>query len=110
MTSPFPEPIRNLPLADIPLEGCTAYLSQGDNHQILFMEFDRDVEVPPHSHATQWGTVVRGKIDLTVEGVTRTLTQGDSHLIPAGAIHSAYIYAGYADVTFWDEPARYPAK
>ncbi|MFC1652886.1 cupin domain-containing protein [Planctomycetota bacterium] len=110
MSQTFPEPIRRLPQADIPLEGCTAYLSQGENHQILFMEFDRDVDVPPHSHKAQWGVVVRGKIDLTVEGITRTLTPGDSLFIPAGAVHSAHIYAGYADVTYWDEKERYPAK
>ena len=38
MTSIFPEPILNLPEADIPLEGIKAYLSQGENYQIIFME------------------------------------------------------------------------
>jgi hypothetical protein len=32
----FPGPIRNLPKADIPLDGLTAYLSQSDIHQIKF--------------------------------------------------------------------------
>ncbi|MBU2700109.1 hypothetical protein Ga0466249_001201 [Sporomusaceae bacterium BoRhaA] len=44
--SVFPEPILKLPEADIPLNGIKAYLSQGDNHQILFMEFNEDVELP----------------------------------------------------------------
>lgn len=39
MSEIFPEPIRNLPQADIPLSGLMAYLSQAENHQILFMEF-----------------------------------------------------------------------
>ena len=39
MNQVFPGPIRNLPEADIPLDGLTAYLSQSDNHQILFMVF-----------------------------------------------------------------------
>ena len=43
----FPEPVLNLPEADIPLEGITAYLSQGDNHQIIFMKFQKDVDFPP---------------------------------------------------------------
>jgi hypothetical protein len=32
MNQVFPEPIRNLPEADIPPEGITAYLSQSDTH------------------------------------------------------------------------------
>jgi len=39
MDEVFPEPIRNLSEADIPLDGLTAYLSQSDTHQILFMQF-----------------------------------------------------------------------
>jgi len=34
MSAIFPEPIRNLPQADIPLSGIKAYLSQAENHQI----------------------------------------------------------------------------
>ncbi|NIM57923.1 MAG: cupin domain-containing protein, partial [Candidatus Aminicenantes bacterium] len=83
MTEIFPEPIRNLPQADIPFDGITAYLSQADNHQILFMEFNKDVEVPEHSHEAQWGVVLAGKIDLTVDGFEQTYTKGDSVFIPA---------------------------
>ncbi len=56
----FPEPIINLPEADIPLDGVTAYLSQGNDHQIIFMEFDKDVELPEHAHESQWGIVLEG--------------------------------------------------
>jgi hypothetical protein len=31
MSDVFPEPIQKLPLADIPFDGITAYLSQADN-------------------------------------------------------------------------------
>jgi hypothetical protein len=54
MTQVFPEPIRDLPEADIPLDGLKAYLSQAGSHQILFMQFDQDVEIPEHSHESQW--------------------------------------------------------
>jgi quercetin dioxygenase-like cupin family protein len=106
----FPEPIRNLPLADIPLEGLKAYLSQADNHQILFMEYDRDVEVPEHSHAAQWGVVLAGRIDLTIDGVKRTYSKGDRVFIPKGVKHSKKVYAGYAEVSFFDQKDRYKAK
>jgi hypothetical protein len=41
----FPEPISNLPEADIPLNGIKAFLSQAENHQIIFMEFDTTVRL-----------------------------------------------------------------
>ena len=110
MSEIFPEPIRNLPQADIPLSGLKAYLSQADNHQILFMEFSEDVEVPEHSHEAQWGVVVDGKVDLTIDGDERTYSKGDSVFIPKGAKHSAKVYAGYADVSFFNEKGRYKAK
>ncbi len=110
MSEIFPEPIRNLPLADIPLDGLKAYLSQAENHQILFMEFAEDAEVPEHSHEAQWGAVLAGKIDLTIDGVERTYSKGDSVFIGKGAKHSAKIYAGYADISFFNEKDRYKRK
>ena len=110
MSEIFPEPIRSLPEADIPLDGIKAYLSQAENHQILFMQFSEDVEVPEHSHEAQWGVALAGRIDLTINGVERTYSKGDSVFIPKGAKHSAKIYAGYADVSFFNEKDRYKAK
>lgn len=103
----FAAPITALPKADIPLEGITAYLSQSDTHQIVFMHFEKDVQLPEHSHAAQVGFVLEGEIELTVAGVSTVYTKGDRYYIQAGALHSARIRAGYADITFFDEPQRY---
>ncbi len=110
MTEIFPQPIRNLPEADIPLRGIKAYLSQSENHQIIFMEFEEDVELPEHAHAAQVGIVLEGKIDLMIGNEKRTYIKGDRYYIPEGVKHSGRIHAGYADVTFFDEPNRYRAK
>ena len=110
MSTIFPKPITNLPEADIPIEGIRAYLSQSDTHQILFMEFSKDVELPEHSHADQVGIVLEGRIDLTIDGKQQTYTKGDRYYIAEGALHSAIIYAGYADITFFDEPDRYSCR
>ncbi len=110
MSEIFPEPIRNLPQANIPLDGIKAYLSQAEDHQILFMEFTEDVEVPEHSHEAQWGVVLAGKSELTIDGVERTYSKGDSVFIPKGAKHSAKIHAGYADISFFNEKDRYRTK
>lgn len=110
MKSIFDKPILDLPQADIPLEGVHAYLSQGENHQIIFMQFDKDVELPEHSHEEQTGFVLEGKIELIIEGEKRIYTKGDRYSIPKGAVHSGKIFAGYADVTFFNEKNRYSKK
>ncbi len=51
VTNPFPAQIRHLPLADIPLPGVTAYLSQAATHQTLYMHFEETVVLTEHSHA-----------------------------------------------------------
>lgn len=110
MTGVFPEPIRNLPEADVPIKGIKAYLSQAKNHQIIFMEFELDADLPEHSHAAQVGIVLEGRIDLVIDGKEKTYTKGDRYYIPEGVKHSGRIYAGYADITFFNEPNRYSMK
>lgn len=106
----FPIPITDLPEADIPMNGLKAYLSQADNHQIIFMKFDEDIEIPEHCHEAQWGIVLEDKIDLTVNGVTATYKKGDRYFLEKGIVHSAKIYAGYSDITFFNQKDRYSAK
>ena len=110
MPNIFPEPIHRLPEVDIPLEGLNAYLSQADNHQIIFMEFEKDVDLAEHAHAGQFGVVLEGRIDLVIDGENHTFIKGDRYFIPEGVTHSGRIHAGYADISFFDEPGRYPAK
>jgi quercetin dioxygenase-like cupin family protein len=110
VASVFPDAITGLPEAAIPFEGVRAWLSQGDDHQIVFMEFDRDVAVPAHSHGEQWAVVVAGRIELTIGGATRLYGAGDTYFVPAGVEHSARVSAGYADVTFFADRARYVAR
>lgn len=109
-TYTFSAPISNLPLADIPMEGLTAFLSQGEDHQILFMQFEKDVDLPEHSHKAQVGFVLAGKIDLYLNGELHTYQTGQTYYIPEGMPHSGKIYGGYADITFFAEPDRYQKK
>jgi quercetin dioxygenase-like cupin family protein len=106
----FPEPILNLPEADIPLDGIRAYLSQGEDHQIIFMEFEKDVDLPEHSHESQYGIVLEGMIELTMHGETKAYKKGDRYFIPKDVVHSGKIYAGYADMTFFNQKDRYKPK
>ena len=110
MSELFPDLVTKLPLAGVPVPGVTAYLLQARDHQVLFMKFDEEVQVPPHSHGAQWGIVLEGAIDLTVDGVLHTYGRGDTYFIPAGVEHSAAVRAGYADVTFFEDRDRYKPK
>jgi quercetin dioxygenase-like cupin family protein len=106
----FPEPIRCLPEADIPLHGVTAHLSQSESHQLVFMSFAEDVDLPEHAHAAQWGVVLEGEIELTIGGWTATYRKGDRYFMPAGVIHSGRIRAGFAAMDFFDQADRYHPK
>jgi len=110
MNNIFPKPIRNLPEADIPLEGVKAFLSQGENHQIIFMEFEKDVDLPEHFHESQWEIVVEGKVDLIVEGKKKTYKNGERFFILKGAKHSAKVYSGYSSIAFFNQKDRYKLK
>ncbi|MHA2008253.1 MAG: cupin domain-containing protein [Promethearchaeota archaeon] len=110
MSEVFPEPILNLPQADIPLEGAKAYLAQGDNYQILFMKFEKDVILKAHSHESQWGVILEGKIDLIIGDKKKQFIKGERYFIPKGIKHSAKIYKGYADITYFSQKDRYKIK
>jgi quercetin dioxygenase-like cupin family protein len=110
MSSNFPEPISALPEADIPFGGVKGYLLQGEDNQIIFMEFSKGVDIPEHSHESQWEVVVKGKVDLDVGGVKKTYRPGDTFFIPKDVKHSARVYAGYASVAFFNEKQRYKER
>ena len=110
MQSHFPKPILDLPEVNIPFEGARGYLSQGDDKQVIFMEFEKDVEIPEHSHESQWEIVVAGKVDYYEGGVKHAYKRGDRFFIPKGTKHSAKVYAGYASVAFFNQKDRYLKK
>ena len=110
MPAPLPELITRLPQVRLPVDGATAHLLQGANQQLLFMEFAADLDIPPHSHAAQWGVVLAGEIELTIDGSTCCYRQGDSYFIGARVVHSARIRAGYRDISLFDQPDRYQAR
>ena len=106
----FPDIITKLPQADIPIENLKAFLFQGNNQQILFMEFDIDTEVAEHSHEAQWGVVLDGEIELNINQKKHRLRKGDTYYIPKDVVHSAKIKKGYKDITLFDQKDRYNKK
>lgn len=106
----FPDIITNLPESDIPIDGLKSYHFQGENQQIIFMSFEKDAEVPEHSHEAQWGVVLDGKIEITIGGETSILRKGDTYFIPKGVKHSAHVKKGYKDITLFNQKDRYKIK
>lgn len=106
----FPEPITTLPKADMPFTNYDAFISQGENHQIIFMQFNEDINLPEHSHESQWGIVLEGKIELVIDGVKNIYVKGDRYFIGKDVKHYGKIYAGYADMTFFNQKDRYSTK
>ena len=108
----LPEIITRLPEAELPFPSTTVKSSvlQSDNGQLVFFQILQDVEVPPHAHKGQWGTVLEGRIELTVGGETRVHSPGGSYYIPSGVIHSARLPAGTKLIEFFEESDRYRVK
>jgi quercetin dioxygenase-like cupin family protein len=110
MSKIFPKPIQELPQVDFPFPTVTGYLSQGQNHQIVFMEFTDDTDIPEHSHQSQWELVLKGKVDLYTKGKKITYYKGDSFYLENDQKHAAHVYKGYAAIAFFNEKSRYTPK
>ena len=106
----FPEPITNLPEADMPLKGVRAYLSQADRHQVIFMQFDCDDEMAEHAHS-RTGWIRPGRENRSRHRRDPAhVPEGRPVLYPRRGQTFRKIYAGYAQVAFFGAPDRYTAK
>ena len=79
----LPEIITRLPEVELPIPSTTVRTSllQSEHGQLVFFQILKDVELPPHSHKGQWGTVLEGLVELTTAGaagVTTTEEGGES--------------------------------
>ncbi|BDD05731.1 cupin domain-containing protein [Aureibacter tunicatorum] len=99
--------LSKFPSADIAVAGVFSKLIQAGEQQFIFMEFESDAVIPPHSHNAQWGIVLDGEMELTINSRVLRLKKGDSYFIKKGEIHSAKIKAGYKDLTLFDQKDRY---
>jgi quercetin dioxygenase-like cupin family protein len=103
----FPEFVKRLPEAEHPIDGLRVWLLQGETMQIVFMEAEKDLLLPRHSHGEQWGVVVSGGMELTIGGETRPCEAGDSYFIPSGVEHFGRLYKGFRAVDCFADRDRY---
>lgn len=110
MKNIFPQPIRELPEVNIPFSGVKGYIVQGEKEQVVFVEFEKDTDIPEHSHESQWEIVLEGKVDYWEDGEKHTYKKGDRFFVPQGKKHSANAYAGYSCIIFFNQKDRYQKK
>jgi quercetin dioxygenase-like cupin family protein len=103
----YPDFIKKLPQADIPINGVRGYLMPSDHGQTVFFDIDPIGEIPEHRHGEQWGFVLSGKMVLKIDGKEYTYTRGDHYHIPAGAAHSAKFLTRFFAVDVFAESGRY---
>jgi len=108
----LPDFITSLPEIDAPFppSKVKTHALPSDRGLAVFFEILEDMDLPPHSHKAQWGTVLDGQIELTIGGETRIYRPGDSYNIPTGVVHSGKIPAGTKVIDFFEEPDRYKLK
>ncbi len=106
----WPEFIRNMPEADVPMEGVRGWLLADGQRQIVFFDIQPGAEVPPHSHCAQWGMVVEGGMSLTIGDDTRDYAKGDWYYIPDGVTHAAKVNERMSVIDVFDAPDRYKTK
>lgn len=106
----FPNPIRLLPEAEIPVDGLEAHIAQGSNFQILFMSFEKDAVIPAHSHEEQWEIVLEGMVDVTMDNKTVRYQKGDRLHVPADVVHSAFVHKGFCSIAYFNQADRYKAR
>jgi hypothetical protein len=99
--NPYARWIQDLPQVDTPFEGLDGRMISGPDGQAVFFRAAERVEVPPHAHGAQWGTVVAGLLHLTIDGERN---------IPDGAEHSAILEAGTCVIDVFQDPDRYSPK
>ncbi|MGB3177980.1 MAG: cupin domain-containing protein [Albidovulum sp.] len=109
---PYPDFIKAFPSIDVPFPDDVVQTAvvQSDNGLVAFFTFLRDMELPPHSHGAQWGTVIEGQIEFTIGAETKIYRAGDSYSIPAGVEHGALIKSGTRVIDVFEEADRYSIK
>lgn len=108
----FPAFIMALPGLELPFgeDVVSARAVRSDQGLVVFFTFHQAMDIPPHSHGAQWGTVIAGEITLTMGGHTRTYGPGETYSIPAGVKHAVRVPAGARAIDVFAEADRYALR
>ncbi len=108
----YPDFMQRFPAIDVPFSEDVVKTNaiQSEAGLVCFFTFLEDLVLPPHSHGAQWGTVIKGEIELTIDGETKVFGPGDTYSIPSGIEHGGKIKAGSLIIDVFEEADRYAIK
>ena len=106
----YPEFIKKLPEADLPIEKVVGYLLQGNRGQICFLILNPALKSPNIHMAINGGVVLEGELSLTIGEETKRMAKGDSYYISAGVVHSAKFDQACKVLDFFEDADRYQPK
>ena len=95
---------------DLPFGGAEGWMVQGENQQVVFVEFGERLDVPEHVSRRAVGVRHRRKGGTEDRRGDRSFRSGDNFFIPAGKLHAATVHAGYKALIVFNERDRYRAK
>ena len=109
---PYPQFIEDFPALELPLPDSQvrSHAIRSEAGLVVFFEFLKDTDLPPHSHLAQWGVLVEGEVAITIGGVRRVYRPGEAWDLPAGTVHAVEVKAGTRVIDVFAEPDRYPLK
>jgi hypothetical protein len=108
--SDFPSFVKKLPEADWSYTGVKGWVLFSEKGQYVFNEAFADTTIPFHSHATQSGVVIAGKIEIIIGTKNQTYSQGDTYFIPGGTVHKMHLFPGYKGMDYYTDRNCYRIK
>lgn len=93
---------------DLENEGTKSKIIHAGNQQFIFIEHNKDLYFPPHSHVNaEWGICIEGEMDIEIDGVMHYIRKGDHFFVDSNVLHSAQVRAGYKAMLLVDGDERY---
>lgn len=81
---------------DMETEGTKSKIINAGNQQFIFIEHNKDIYYPAHSHSNaSWVICIEGEVEVKIDGVMHYIRKGDHFVIDANVEHSAQVRAGY---------------
>lgn len=110
MENILPEMITRLPEIETPIDSVKGYLIQGESNQSIFFIVSEGTYLPEHSHAAQWGVVLKGKFEIIINNKKKLYKKGDSYFVPANVPHAGNYITDVVSFDVFDDKNKFSIK
>lgn len=102
----FPDIIKKMHSDDYGVDGLEVHYDHTPIGTIYFFGTKNEFVLPIHSHAEQWGMVIRGVVTYKYidSGEVCVYNAGETYSVPAGVTHQTFYSADFAEVGYVDDP------